>query len=704
MSRIHNTVEAARSAPGGEAVFGLIPVVLNELLCACLLAPFASNNLRAKPAAWVYGTDASMSRAGIVRTPATEAVSRELGRLSEFAGWRSRLPFPLRAYLDDFVQRSRAACRARDEPADSSDSEVDLSSLEPGIAPALSEGVLWDCAEVFRGDGNWSECVIAGGLRVHDGFDTRFSTAHDFCSIELFRLLVSLVLRRVVRIWHFGLPCVSWGTLRCPRVRSKCRPFGFSPTEPFTAQHSLIAIRVAFLMWLAHFNGQWASDEQPGGSVLHYLDIFQRLLREEEWTISIGGATAPSGPLPKSRTSGFTTSPGFSLCREGADCDLRGRHFKVEGSFTPERLALFESMCVGGSAAVYRVPPLPGQSVASGPYPWGAMRLMAKGAVRAAAAAKRDPSGPAFRPRHVAPDWVCEFIESAHFHLVIAYDFARPAHINCLESRTGENPHQAGLPDLSDTRIPTLIDSRVTIGAGAKGRSSSSALNRIRQGSLGFTSWGAGCTSGASMPLRGFARLTTLRVTGRFGVHASTSLRGSPASRPSVSCVWTSPCSRIVSAARGTSGAACYSLRATARARAAETGVSRAMARRVDAAPLLRHLGVSAAPPPRPPATTSKAQPKGPVRFAGLHAPRRHASGAGPPAARPMQTTSRARVRGKLRIGGGRTRVGTFTAPRTPAPRTPAPRTPAPRTPVPRSFSRRSQSQSGAGTEHDPAA
>ena len=95
-------------------------------------------------------------------------------------------------------------------------------------------------------------------------------------------------------------------------------------------------------------------------------------------------------------------------------------------------------MCAGGSAAVYRVPPRPGQSVASfsGSHPWGAMQLMAKGAVSAVAAAKRDPGGPAFRPRHVAPDWVCEFIESARFHPVIAYDFARPAHINCLESRT----------------------------------------------------------------------------------------------------------------------------------------------------------------------------------------------------------------------------------------------------------------------------
>ena len=247
---------------------------------------------------------------------------------------------------------------------------------------------------MFRGDGNWSECMIAEGFSVHDGFDTRFLAAHDFCSTELFRLLVSLVLRRVVRIWHFGLPCISWGILRRPRVRSKYRPLGFSPMEPFTAQRNLIAIRLAFLMWLAHFNGQWASDEQPGGSVLHYLDIFQRLLREEEWTISRWRHCSFGPPFQKPH-KWLHKEPWLLALPRGCTCGFRGRHFKVEGSFAPERLALFESMRVGGSVAVYRVLPRPGQSVASfsGSYPWGAMRLMAKGAVRAVAAGSRRGKG-----------------------------------------------------------------------------------------------------------------------------------------------------------------------------------------------------------------------------------------------------------------------------------------------------------------------
>ena len=114
------------------------------------------------------------------------------------------------------------------------------------------------------------------------------------------------------------------------------------------------------------------------------------------------------------------------------------------------------------------------------------MRIMAKGAVRAVAAAKRDPSGPAFRPRHVAPGWVWEFIAGARFHPVIAYDFTRLAHINCLGSRTVKTLAKLACRTSPDSRIPTLINSSVTIGAGAKGRSSSSALNRIQQGSADY--------------------------------------------------------------------------------------------------------------------------------------------------------------------------------------------------------------------------
>ena len=99
------------------------------------------------------------------------------------------------------------------------------------------------------------------------------------------------------------------------------------------------------------------------------------------------------------------------------------------------------------------------------------------------------------------------------------------------------------------------------------------------------------------MRLRGFTEgLMILRV-GRFGVHASSSLRGSPTSSPSGTRAWMSSCSRIISAARGTSGAACYSLQASARARTAETRASPGLPARWRAASVRRRG--AAAPAPR---------------------------------------------------------------------------------------------------------
>ena len=95
-----------------------------------------------------------MSRAGIVRTLVTEAVSRELRRLRGFAGCHSRLPFPRRVYLDDFEQRSRAALRARDETVIRPTLKSISRRRSPESPHALIEGVLWDSAEVFRGGEN----------------------------------------------------------------------------------------------------------------------------------------------------------------------------------------------------------------------------------------------------------------------------------------------------------------------------------------------------------------------------------------------------------------------------------------------------------------------------------------------------------------------------------------------------------------------
>ncbi len=60
-------------------------------------------------------------------------------------------------------------------------------------------------------------------------------------------------------------------------MRSKEILFGFDPHDSCTSEHNRSAIRAAYVLWLAWAMRAWASNEQPGSSVMNRLDIFKRM-------------------------------------------------------------------------------------------------------------------------------------------------------------------------------------------------------------------------------------------------------------------------------------------------------------------------------------------------------------------------------------------------------------------------------------------
>ena len=115
---------------------------------------------------------------------------------------------------------------------------VTNKNLFDTVPRALQEGILFDVLELFRGSGNWTSSHVAAGLRAHDGFDVdgRRLRVGNLAERSTCYELISLAARRVIGEWHAGLPCLSFGTLRRPQVRSKLCPFGFDPKDPL---HSL---------------------------------------------------------------------------------------------------------------------------------------------------------------------------------------------------------------------------------------------------------------------------------------------------------------------------------------------------------------------------------------------------------------------------------------------------------------------------------
>ena len=218
----------ARHEPRDE-VFALQRDSLNELLCLCLLAPSASTDIRTSYLPFIYAMDASPTGGGLCCADVPSPVVQELWRFSEQRGFYTRLLGPSSALLSELGLDVASDFG----PSDGVDADLRTglslagAPIRPSLCRPLQEGVLYDVVELFSGAGRWTQSHAALGLSVHPGVDIPNTSGRmlDFSSDSVFHELCALALRRVVREWHGGPPCLTYGALRRPRVRSKAQPF-----------------------------------------------------------------------------------------------------------------------------------------------------------------------------------------------------------------------------------------------------------------------------------------------------------------------------------------------------------------------------------------------------------------------------------------------------------------------------------------------
>ncbi len=490
-----------------DQVFRLSRKARSELQLLASLGPVAQTNLRAAYSRQVFSTDASPSGGAVIAAPVDPKVTEELWRHSEQRGFYTKLVSPVSQILLEKGIDPEAVQFGSDWEPPSTDHCVNIPAV-------LQEGIIYDCVELFSGFGSWSHAHAERGLVVHDGYDIsgaciRISDLSDRCIAQE---LVALALRRVVRSWHAGTPCLSFGTLRRPQVRSKLKPDGFNPKDPFTAYHNSLARRTCFILTIAYLLGQYISVEQPVNSRMFLLHCFR-------WLVSLGCVISHFsfcnfGTAFQKRSKWLHNKPWLISLEGSCHCKNKGNHFRIEGSFTRANIPIFDKMCNPNSEAVFGRTPKVGEHVSSfsALYPKRLMDQMAVGFcaaksgqlpkipfevhVRSAAEVnaeswqldfsfRTEPSFP-FRPWHENPEWVSDLCNSLPFREKFRYRFKRSGHINVNEARVYKSwlKSQAKLEPCS--RFVGLLDSRVTIGAAAKGRSSSFAISRILQGSLAY--------------------------------------------------------------------------------------------------------------------------------------------------------------------------------------------------------------------------
>ena len=298
-------------------VFCLSSHARHELMSLCLLGPCAQADLRVCFYPKLFSLDASPFGGAIVSAAATEPLISELWRHAEQRGYHTNLIGPAGAIL---VEHGIDPC---------CESEVNRPSPNSSnfqthkIPPSLSEGVIYDCVEIFRGSGGWSSAHEKQGLIVHEEFKHNYNRLFfkDLADKHIFQEVIALALRRVVREWHAGPPSLSFGTLRKPRLRNVRHPAGFDLHDPVTAAHNLLAMRTAMLGLIVISLGAYFSCEQPGSSVMFQMHLFKVLVQRGCVVTRI--AFCNFGSAFKNHLSGFIIKVG--CCLSKARASVNGR-------------------------------------------------------------------------------------------------------------------------------------------------------------------------------------------------------------------------------------------------------------------------------------------------------------------------------------------------------------------------------------------
>ena len=474
--------------PAGEphSPFRMSRELQQELLLLAILGTPASTDLKVQPDPHVFATDASPDGAGIVSAKVGQAVTSELYRRADTRGFYTRLLSPPGAALQelghspsepedwpkksfryqDFVEE--IACPAEDcrtlTRADAW-SELDLDVEQRDLlrqlsvsAPAsTSVAFRLDFIEIFTGSAKLSGAMRREGFIVGPPIeaDRGFKLEAD-----LLNLLLSLAQAGRLGLVWCRPPSTTFSPARSPSIRTGSVPWGLDVLELETAWGNLFCHQALLLFQAQLAVGHEAIIETPWGAYSRKLPWWH--------------ACKSAGTEVRVDMCRFGTSHRRSmalLCTSslylglGRRCTCLSPHVRLTGRLTADVADQPELFCL----EVVRI----ARSVAKfNEAQFGSLRREGQSCEEDAGTVE-DHRG---SQRFVSHLWSTHLAESLPWRTCRAYRFKHPNHINILESHAHKTLLQLA-PMRS--RLVVFQDSMVTLGANAKGRSSSVALNRI---------------------------------------------------------------------------------------------------------------------------------------------------------------------------------------------------------------------------------
>ena len=320
-----------------------------------------------------------------------------------------------------------------------------------------------DFIEVYAGSAKLSKSMCALGFRV--GPPIELKQGWDMASESLFLLLLQLSKEGRIGLLWLGPPCTTFSLARFPRLRSAQLPEGLDVLDPDTAVGNL-RLHLSLTLFVTQKDAEnEAIVETPWSAFSRKLPFWRccRDLRVEGRLDQCRYGTPylkPTGLLA-------TSSRWLSLCRR---CNCTQDHEQLKGSRTSQAAEYPQLLCTAVAELSFQV--------AKDVQRTRESAAAHSNSLNGLPGELRDRKG---SQRFVSHLWSTQLAEALPWKTRRAYRFLKPNHINLLEAHAHKT-----LMQLSpmDHRIVVFQDSVVTLGANAKGRSSSAALNRILRKSM----------------------------------------------------------------------------------------------------------------------------------------------------------------------------------------------------------------------------
>ena len=422
-------------------VFSLTQRARHVFARLAVLAPTMVVNLAADYAPILSATDASTYGQGSCRARVPCEVTAELWRYRDKRG----------AYTKLYSEWSRSLCLGGDRDA-ADELEPDLFGTAPSPMRVLIE--TWDFLEIFGGPRSpLASAVSASGLRVGPAVDLRTSRLWDVTQIRIVEWLCFLAERKRVWCWHLWLPCRSFLTASPSCSRTVQQPWGGNILQTERRENFLLkVVHVIFRITLRVDFGQ-VVHMAPSTSLSWAVPTWSAMEGQTNFSYDLVTWTHPVGEM---RVAGLRA--GFLSSLSSASRSADGLPFDIQGwaMHYAEQVARLHRMD----------PPSLGEEEAA--------------------------EMSALRPGACEKLWLNDLVRALPWEVNRCDDDHTPEHINVKEIKGALQEVMKIAQKFPSSRIVNLMDSRVAIGACAKGRSTSQLLNAELLAALPFL---IGCDS-----------------------------------------------------------------------------------------------------------------------------------------------------------------------------------------------------------------